>query len=116
MHTLLRLYSLMQMVRPIKAATDSNGNGYLTSALSLQFSTDGTTWYDSAKHQYRCLIRMQHSLLQDFLMEGINPWLQLCAAHADPGTQCRSRCCQTRARKDQLVTISGAQSPELTTL
>jgi len=47
MLTLLRLYSLLQMVRPIKAATDSNGNGYLTSALSLQFSTDGTTWYDS---------------------------------------------------------------------
>ncbi|CAE6861681.1 hypothetical protein R69746_08680 [Paraburkholderia aspalathi] len=62
------------------------------------------TW---TKHLYRCLIRMQHTLLQEFLMQGIDQWLQLCAARADPRTQCRSRYCQTRPRKDLFLTIQG---------
>ena len=62
------------------------------------------TW---TKHLHRCLIRVQHTLLQEFLMQGIDQWLQLCAARADPGTQCRSRYCQTRPRKDLLLAIQG---------
>jgi len=43
------------------------------------------------EHLYRCLIRVQHTLLQEFLMKCVDQWLQLCTTRADPGTQCRSR-------------------------
>lgn len=67
------------------------------------------------EHLNRRLIHMQHTVLKDFLVNCIDQRLQLRAARADLGTQCRSRYRQTLPRKDLFLTMQGRWSVYLAT-